>query len=126
MSDLRIEVENIQAQLKRLREIEDSAVTREVNKGAADIVLARAQQTAPRGRGKLRRTGRTSGTKTAGVMRYGTAAVPYARNHHFGDLDRPQGGFILPNPWAYEAADDRRRQVFDHYEQRVNKLTRRF
>ena len=123
---VKVEVENIEQHIRRLKQLEDGAVSREVNKGAADIVLRAANISVPRGpSGKLRRSGRASGTKSAGVVRYGTARVPYATNVHFGDLDRPQGGFILPNPWAYDAADSRRREVFKHYDDQVAKLGRR-
>lgn len=125
MAGVTVEVENIAEQLKRINKLEDGVVTKQVNKKAIDVVLVRADQTVPEQSGALRRTGRTSGTKTAGVMRYGNAAHPYATNVHFGDLVRPQGGYVLPNPWGYDAADDRRVQVFKVYKDEADRLTRR-
>lgn len=123
---VKVEVEGVGPLIEQLKTFEDSAITRTVNKAAADVVLNEADSTAPEQSGGLRGSGRTSGTKTAGVVRYGNARNPQARNVHFGDIDRPQGGFTLPNPWVYEAADARREEVFETYRDHVDRLARRF
>lgn len=121
-----VEVENLDELLRDIRRLEGDVVAKEINKSAADVVLDEADRNVPEVSGRLRRSGRTSGQAKAGVVRYGRASVPYAGPIHFGHNPREQGGFTLPNPWLYDAADRRRREVIDKYQERVNELGRRF
>ncbi|MEM9652244.1 MAG: hypothetical protein AAGA65_09130 [Actinomycetota bacterium] len=122
----RVEVDGLDDLLKELRELEGDIVAKQVNKDAADVVLNLADADVPRRSGALKASGRTSGTKKAGVVRYGRATVPYASAVHFGHNPRPQGGFTEPNPWLYDAADERREEVRSVYERRVDELASRF
>lgn len=101
-----------------------------IAKALAEMVLARAKIEAPVGPsgrrghrpGTLQRSGRASGTRKQGVVRFGGPKVPYAGPVHFGALARPQGGYNLPQPFLYDAADARREAVyarFEAYAQRV-------
>lgn len=108
--------------LKAVRGLEDKVVTKAVNKEAAEIVKETADILAPYRSGALQRSGRTSGTKAAGVVRYGKASVPYAGPAHFGHFNRVQGGFMRPQPWLYDAADLRGAEVVANYERFVAKV----
>lgn len=93
------------------------------HKAGATVILDEARPNAPAGpTGLLKKSGRVSGTKTAGVVRFGRGArTPWARPAHFGHANRPQGGFIRPNPFLYDAADDRQQQVYDTYAEFVSR-----
>lgn len=108
--------------LRTVKNLESKLVTKAVNKEAAEIVKETADTLVPVRSGRLKRTGRTSGTKAAGVVRYGKAAVPYAGPAHFGHYGRSQGGFMRPQPWLYDAADLRGAEVVANYEQFVAKV----
>lgn len=92
----------------------------------AELVMARALTRVPVRSGRLRETIRASGTKTAGRVRAGFKRVPYAGPVHFGWATRPnasrgiRGGPITPNPFLYEALDERRAQVLAAYRKKVN------
>jgi hypothetical protein len=67
--------------------------------------------------GAFRDTLRSSGQRRGGYVRAGKKLVPYAGPVHFGWPNRPnpakgwRGGPIRPNPFLYDALDDRREQV---------------
>ena len=80
----------------------------------------------------LRETIRASGTKTAGRVRAGfKSKAPYAFPIHFGWATRPdankgwRGGPISPNPFLYDALDERRNEVLNAYFQGVKKIQRK-
>tara|TARA_R100001530_G_C4214235_1_gene128283 strand:- start:2 stop:448 length:447 start_codon:yes stop_codon:yes gene_type:complete len=101
---------------------------KEFHQDLADIVMARALTRVPHRSGKLKETIRASGTKTAGRVRAGFKRVPYAGPVHFGWATRPnlsqgwRGGPIMPNPFLYEALDDRRDEVIQAYFDKVDEL----
>ncbi len=97
-----------------------------VNKDSAQIVLGTAKAEANRASGALIKSGRASGTKKAGVVRFGSAKVRHAGPAHFGDFDREQGGFIRPNPFLYDAIDRRADDVVRRYEQFVERTIAAF
>tara|TARA_R100001129_G_scaffold60964_1_gene41413 strand:- start:2199 stop:2615 length:417 start_codon:yes stop_codon:yes gene_type:complete len=105
---------------------------KELHEDVAKIVAFRASQLAPIGKTKeLRDTIRASGTKTAGRVRAGFKSVPYAGPVHFGWATRPdfnkgwQGGPILPNPFLYDALDERHNEVFETYFKGVKKIQKK-
>lgn len=66
---------------------EDLSDLKAANAAAANIAARASADLAPRGpSGKLKATIRGSGTKTAGIIRAGTARVPYAAAVHWGRL----------------------------------------
>ncbi len=97
-----------------------------VNKAAADLILTSAGPLAPVApgpdSGKLKASGRTTANNKVGVVHYGNARVPWAGPVIFGSPPpRPQGGFVRPNPFPFDAADRRREDVIDVYARAATK-----
>lgn len=102
-------------------ETERLTVTKAAHKSAAEVVSDAAKPLVPFRSGRLLGSLRTSGTKKAGVVRAGRAAIPYAGPVHFGDAVRPQGGYVLPTPFLYDAIDARQEEVCARFEQYLEK-----
>ena len=105
---------------------------KELHLDLAKIVMYRALSLAPHGKtGNLKGTIRAAGTKTGGRVRAGFAQYPYIPAVHFGWATRPdaakgwRGGPIHPNPFLYDALDQRRNQVFNAYFEGVKKIQRK-
>ena len=104
---------------------------KELHLDLAEMVAERAASLAPVRTGRLRQTIRASGTKTGGRVRAGFKRVPYAGPVHFGWATRPdaakgwRGGPIHPNPFLYDALDERHNQVFETYFQGIKKIQRK-
>ena len=100
---------------------------REVHRDAGQEVLTRANTLVPRKTGRLARSQRLSirlaGGKSAGtrIIAGRGVSVPYAGPIHFGWRARN----IEPQPWLYDALDDRREQVRKRYDEGVAHLVRR-
>lgn len=115
---------------KELRQLGDEAVAslKQTNKEAADLVADTARPDIPVRSGRLKGTLRTTGTMRGGVVRLGRKAVPYAGPIHFGWPNRPnqakgwRGGPIAPNPFLYEAMDERVQDVMDLYSKYLETL----
>ena len=90
------------------------------NKEAARTVLEAAKENAPVLSGHLRASGRTKATRTQARVMFGGDAIPYAGVIHFG---WPAHG-ISPNPFLYDAADERRDDVVNAYEHAIAKMIR--
>jgi hypothetical protein len=73
---------------------------KEAHRQAARIVESAAEARAPVRSGELRRSLRSSGTNTAGIVRAGNKDVIYANPIHWGWPAR----HIRPNPFVAEAA----------------------
>jgi hypothetical protein len=91
------------------------------NKAAAQPVSDRARDIAPHLTGALSRSVRPTATQREGAVLSGSRAVPYAGPIHFGWPARN----IEPQPFLYDALDDRRDQVVEVYEARVESLVRK-
>lgn len=89
---------------------------------AAKIVADEAMQLVPRLSGLLESTIRSSGQASSGIVRAGTAGVPYAGVIHFG---WPAHN-IEPHPFLYDALDDRTAEVIEAYERHVDGLIDRY
>lgn len=114
-----IKVDGARELRKALKAVDGGiADLKSVHADAAQIVEQRATQLVPRRSGLLAGSLRSSGQAAGGVVRAGRAAVPYAGVIHFGW----PGHNISPQPFLYDALDDRTRQVIDVYEKRVNDL----
>ena len=104
---------------------------KQLHEDLAQMVADTAANRAPVRTGNLRDTIRASGTKTAGRVRAGFKRVPYAGPVHFGWNTRPdsskgwRGGPIAPNPFLYDALDERRGEVLNAYFQGVKKIQRK-
>ena len=100
---------------------DDMQDLKELNLDVATIVSERAKDIVPRRTWNLADTIRPSGTKTAGRVRSGFKRVPYAGVIHFGF---PARG-IKPQPFLYDALDQRRDEVLDRYFQGVKKIQKK-
>jgi hypothetical protein len=92
-----------------------------LNLDVATLVSDRAKDIVPRRTGTLADTIRPAGTKTAGRVRAGFKRVPYAGVIHFGFPARR----IEPQPFLYDALDQRRGEVFDRYFDGIKKIQRK-
>lgn len=112
--------------IKAIRKTEiDAKDLKDVHRDSAKLIVDEARRGVVRRSGKLRGSVRAGATKTAGVVRAGGKRVPWAGPYHFGHFNRPQGGFIRPNPFLYDALDDRAEQVVRNYEKFVNRVVAR-
>ena len=89
------------------------------HKKAAEIVIQGAKRYVPVVSGKLAASIRDGSTQRMGRVRVGSASVPYAGAIHFGWPARQ----IKPQPFIYDALDDRRAQVAAVYVKRIDELT---
>lgn len=96
-----VQVEGGRALRRRLRTIEGGlAELKQEHKWVADYVQRRAQPATPRRSGRLAASGRSSGTNTASIVRYGSKRVPYAPPIHYGWPAR----HIPAREWVVDAA----------------------
>lgn len=93
-----------------------------MNQEAAQIVSDRAVGLVPVQTGTLRDTIRAAGAQKSGRVRAGFKRVPYAGAIHFGWAARN----IDPNPFLYDALDQRRREVLQHYDQQLEALIKKY
>lgn len=87
--------------------------------GMAFLVAQRARSRAPVRTGRLRDNIRTGKHRYGFIVRVGSKTrVPYAGPIHFG---WPRRG-IVPNPFLYDALDERRQELLATYTNRVQDL----
>jgi hypothetical protein len=91
------------------------------NKEAAELVARDARQRVPIRSGKLVGSIRTKATKTRAEVLAGSNTIPYAGVIHFG---WPAHG-IAPQPFLYDAADDRTDDVVNLYNERIEAMVRK-
>lgn len=91
------------------------------HKKAAEIVVAGARRFVPIQTGALRDSLRAIARQKAGVVRVGSASVPYAGPIHFGWPARR----IRPNPFIYDALDERRSEVVRLYDERMREVIKK-
>lgn len=93
---------------------------------AAKIAAIASADRAPVKSGKLARTLRSSGTKTAGIVRAGSASVPYANAVHWGRLFWPNRAkararsVVTANPFISAGAQDSEGQWLPVYERAID------
>ena len=93
-----------------------------VNKAAAEIVAEAARRRVPVGETKrLQKSIRAGATTKRGTVSAGSRLVEYAGPIHFGWPARN----IDPNPFIYDALDERKGEVVSKYEQRVSDLVKK-
>jgi hypothetical protein len=112
-------VKELRRELRRMGD--DLEDLKALNLDVATLVSDRAKDIVPRRTGNLADTIRPAGTKTAGRVRAGFKRVPYAGVIHFGFPARR----IQPQPFLYDALDQRRGEVFDAYFKGVKKIQRK-
>ena len=101
--------------LKKAENDVERQALKQAHRDAAEVVARRAAQIAPEVSGLLAGNIRASGTQTKGIVRAGSKKVPYAGPIHFGWPARNIG----PQPFLYEAADDRVDEVLGLYLERI-------
>lgn len=113
---------------RAFREVnDDMSDLKDLHKRLADDVAGTAKTKVPVRSGNLKRSVRGSGTKTAARVRAGNnrksgpTSVPYAGRTHFGWAKVGQ----RPQPFLYEALDDRRQDVINRYNAEVRSIIRR-
>lgn len=119
MSKPSLKVEGAKDLQRALRKVEGgSADLKATHAAAARIVETAAKPLARRKSGAMANSIRSTGQARQGVVRAGFARVPYAGVQHFGWAARN----ITPNPFLYDALDDRSGEVIEEYERQVNDL----
>jgi len=113
---------------RKFREVgDDMTDLKDLHKELADDVAGTAKTKTPVRSGRLRNSIRGSGTQTAARVRAGNnrksgpTSVPYAAPIHFGWGRRG----IKPQPFLYEALDDRRQEVIDRYNDEIDSIIRK-
>lgn len=90
----------------------------ELGRTAAEIVKREADSIVPVMSGTLQGSIRVGGGKKA-IVRAGKKSIPYAGVIHFGW----PGHNIEPQPFLYEAADQRAEDVIKSYQEAMDRLT---
>lgn len=93
-----------------------------IGQEVAEPVAETARALVPRQSGTLASSIRVFGTRRDAGVRAGFKRIPWAGPAHFGHRPRAQGGFMVANPFLYDALDQRRREVLSLYEKRVDDL----
>jgi len=108
----------------------DLADLKAAHKGAAEIAARASADLAPVKSGRLQRTIRAAGTKTAGIIRAGTKAVPYGPAVHWGRRwwpNKAAGPFrhyapIRPNPFMSDGAKNSEGRWIPVYENAIEEI----
>tara|TARA_R110000803_G_scaffold63024_1_gene123563 strand:- start:6508 stop:6885 length:378 start_codon:yes stop_codon:yes gene_type:complete len=118
-----VQVENLGKVIRQMKAIEPELVEelKAANRDIADKVTTTAKVLAPRKSGKLSNSVRPGATARTGLVRAGSKRVPYAAVQHFGWAKRN----IKPDPFLYDALDDRRDEVEAAYLAAITKITGR-
>mgnify|MGYP007116547631 CR=1 FL=1 len=95
---------------------DDLSDLKKAHADAAAIAAEASAQLAPSRSGKLKQTIRSSGTKTAGIIRAGKKSVPYANPIHWGWFKRG----IMPTLFASKGAQDSEGRWIRVYESAVD------
>lgn len=117
----RLEIDGLKEMLQDLKHMGQQARDdmKETHRQAGEIVAKRAIVLAPVLTGTLSRTVVSAPTQRQGRVRIGRGqSVPYAGPIHFGWPARR----IAPQPFVYDALDQRRDEVRDAYVVRINQL----
>jgi hypothetical protein len=106
---------------------DDMTDLKDLHRRLADDVAGTAKTKVPKRTGRLKDSIRGSGTKTLARVRAGNnrksgpTSVPYGAVIHFGWGAKG----IKPQPFLYEALDERRQEVVDAYNKQVREIIRR-
>jgi hypothetical protein len=118
-----VEVEGGPELRRAFRKLDDRAADlKPANRAAAELVEREAETLVPRLTGRLARSIRSTASKRVGSVLAGRSMVPYAGPIHFGWRARN----IEPQPFLYDALDNRRDDVVDRYRAAVDTMVRRF
>jgi hypothetical protein len=117
------EIEGINKLRRALVKLDDQARDdfKQAGFDAANIVVKEAQRLVPKRSGKLQKSIRAGKVVSGAKVSAGRKTVPYAGAIHFGWARRN----IRPNPFLYDAADNRVNEVMDTYIEQVYKIWNR-
>ncbi len=109
---------------KALKQYGDETKTalKPANLEAARVVAEKSKYFVPVRTGALESTIRALATTKSGKVRVGNAKVEYAGPIHFGWPAR----LIKPQPFIYDALDDRIDQVISVYNSAIDELSRKY
>jgi hypothetical protein len=120
MAKASIKVEGLDKLTRQMKTLEGDAVSlvKDLNAELAADVAETARRKVPRRSGALAGSIRSSGQAKTGVVRAGKSGVPYAKVIHFGWADHN----IRPQPFLYDALDERRQHVIDRWSRELEKI----
>jgi hypothetical protein len=112
-SPVAVEVVGLSKVLRQIKQIDPDLVAelKAANRDIADDVVTTARTLSPKETGTLAGSLRPGATNRTGIVRAGSRKVPWAGPIHFGWRARN----IKPNPFLYDAFDERRDDVEDRY-----------
>ena len=118
-----VRVEGLGKVLRQIKQIDPELVKelKAANKTIADDVVLTARALAPQQTGKLAGSARAGASNKTGIVRAGGARVPWAGPVHFGWKKRN----IKPQPFLYDALDERRDEVEQRYLAAITEITRK-
>lgn len=118
-----LRIEGLRETLRDLRQLSKDARDdmKETHRNAGEVVASLARTLAPSRTGQLSKTIRSNPTQRQGRVSIGRGvSVPYAAPIHFGWPARR----IKPQPFVYDALDNRRDEIFRLYDERIGLLIR--
>lgn len=125
-----IHVEGLKELNKKLKALgEDDATLKNANYEAAELLLKAAAPNVPSKSGALKRSLRAGKSASAGVVRGGSAKVPYAAPIHWGWFyDREQFIYknIMPQPFLAKALQLSYQEILANYEKNVDGLIKKY
>jgi hypothetical protein len=112
-SPVAVEVVGLSKVLRQMKQIDPDLVAqiKAANRDIADDVVTTARTLSPKETGTLAGSLRPGATNRTGIVRAGSRKVPWAGPIHYGWRARN----IKPNPFLYDAFDERRDDVEDRY-----------
>jgi len=121
-----VKIEGITKIQRQIREFDANAQDdlKVIHLENAKIVAAVAGRLVPYKTGKLAESVRAGALKNSGVVRAGFAKKDpvYAGPIHFGWPKRR----ITPNPFIYDAIDQRKQEIIDNYVKAIDNLTNKY
>lgn len=117
-----VRVEGLSKVIRQLKAIEPDLVAqlKTANREIADDVVLTARTLVPRRSGQLAASVRAGASARTGNVKAGKRAVPWAGPIHFGWKRRN----IAPQPFLYDALDERRSEVEERYLDAILAVTR--
>lgn len=117
--DRHVQVDGLKQLRKTLKAAgDDLSDLKAANAEAAEVAAAGGRTRVPTLTGLLASSIRSTGTKTAGIVRAGKAAIPYAGPIHWGWPNRG----IPENPFLSDGATDTEPTWLPIYENRLNEI----
>lgn len=117
-----VRVEGLSKVIRQLKSIDPDLVAqlKVANREIGDDVALTARTLVPRRSGQLASSIRAGGAARTGSVKAGKRAVPWAGPIHFGWSRRN----ISPQPFLYDALDERRDEVEERYLDAILTITR--